>query len=178
MARRAWVCRLLLVGTVCLATAASARPAGREAVPAAHVYLSDMVVRAVVARAIEGAARRLDRPACLLVLSDFTNATGQPLLDALAATGRPAADYLVERIWFVDGDAAVQCRNDAGVAAFTAADSKVIHICTGHFARLTRRSAVGEMLIIHELLHTLGLGENPPTSNEITQSVTNRCRGG
>jgi hypothetical protein len=178
MARRARVCGLLLVGTACSAIAASAGQASREAVPAAHVYLFDMVARAVVARAIEGAARRLDRPACLLVLTDFSDATGQPLLEALAATGRPAADYLVERIWFVDGDTAVQCRNDVGIAAFTAADSKVVHICAAHFVALTRRSAVGEMLVIHELLHTLGLGENPPGSKEITQRVTNRCGGG
>jgi hypothetical protein len=175
MVRHARVCGLLLAGTMCSAVAASAGAASPENVPAAHVYLSDMVARALVARAIEGAARRLDRPACLLVLSDFTDATGQPLLDALAATGRPAADYLVERVWFVDGDATVQCRTDARIAAFTAADSKVIHICAGHFAGLARRSAIGEMLIIHELLHTLGLGENPPSSKEITQSVTNRC---
>ena len=162
---------------MCSAIGASAGAASRETVAAAHVYLDDMVARAVVARAIEGAARRLGRPACLLVLSDFTDANGQPLLETLAATGRPASDYLVERIWFVDGDAAMQCRNDSGIAAFTAAGSKVVHICARHFAGLTRRSAVGEMLIIHELLHTLGLGENPPASAEITRSVTNRCGG-
>jgi hypothetical protein len=31
-------------------------------------------------------------------------------------------------------------------------------------------------LIIHEMLHTLGLGENPPSSREITQRVTERCQ--
>ena len=29
--------------------------------------------------------------------------------------------------------------------------------------------------MIHEFLHTLGLGENPPTSQEITERVSNRC---
>ena len=32
------------------------------------------------------------------------------------------------------------------------------------------------VMMIHELLHTLGLGENPPTSQDITVRVTNRCR--
>jgi hypothetical protein len=31
-------------------------------------------------------------------------------------------------------------------------------------------------MVIHEILHTLGLGENPPTSIEITQRVESRCR--
>jgi len=35
--------------------------------------------------------------------------------------------------------------------------------------------AYAEMILIHELLHTLGLGENPPTSLEITARVTERC---
>jgi len=29
--------------------------------------------------------------------------------------------------------------------------------------------------MIHEALHTLGLGENPPTSAEITERVLARC---
>ena len=62
MVRHARVCGLLLAGTVCSAVAASAGPASPENVPATHVYLSDMVARALVARAIEGAARRLDQP--------------------------------------------------------------------------------------------------------------------
>jgi len=31
-------------------------------------------------------------------------------------------------------------------------------------------------MVIHEVLHTLGLGENPPTSTEITLRVEGRCR--
>ncbi|MGH9253012.1 MAG: hypothetical protein ACRD3C_00415 [Vicinamibacterales bacterium] len=30
-------------------------------------------------------------------------------------------------------------------------------------------------LVIHEFLHALGLGENPPTSDEITERVTAKC---
>ena len=32
-----------------------------------------------------------------------------------------------------------------------------------------------EATLIHEALHTLGLGENPPTSREITSRVVSRC---
>ena len=34
-----------------------------------------------------------------------------------------------------------------------------------------------EAALIHESLHSLGLGENPPTSSEITSRVISRCRG-
>jgi hypothetical protein len=37
----------------------------------------------------------------------------------------------------------------------------------------------GEYLVlvpIHEVLHTLGLGENPPSSGEITRTVRRFCR--
>jgi hypothetical protein len=31
-------------------------------------------------------------------------------------------------------------------------------------------------VVIHEILHTLGLSENPPSSKEITDRVLARCR--
>ena len=51
-----------------------------------------------------------------------------------------------------------------------------IHVCAKKFARqFSRRTAGGEILVIHELLHSLGLGENPPTSAQITDRVRLRC---
>jgi len=35
---------------------------------------------------------------------------------------------------------------------------------------------LSEFMVIHEMLHTLGLGENPPSSFEITEQVMRRCR--
>ena len=32
-----------------------------------------------------------------------------------------------------------------------------------------------EVVIIHELLHALGLGENPPTESGITHQIFARC---
>jgi len=32
-----------------------------------------------------------------------------------------------------------------------------------------------ELLLIHEILHTLGLGENPPSTDAIIRQVTIRC---
>jgi hypothetical protein len=33
-----------------------------------------------------------------------------------------------------------------------------------------------ESIVSHEVLHTLGLAENPPTSDDITAAVERRCR--
>lgn len=78
---------------------------------------------------------------------------------------------------FADGDETVQCRTDEGVALFTALGSHVVHVCSKRFVRLAAKPERAEMLLIHELLHTLGLGERPPTSAHITSVVTRRCRG-
>jgi hypothetical protein len=37
-------------------------------------------------------------------------------------------------------------------------------------------SWAAEFIVIHELLHTLGLGENPPTPQDITRRVKARCQ--
>lgn len=170
---------LLVFWGIFTAAPTVARPAGAAEIGhRGHVILADSRARFVVARAIEGARRRLDRPSCLLVLHDFSDKSGLRLSDALAATGRQATEYLVERIWFVDdgGDAA-QCRGDDRTTAFTETGSKVVHVCPEQVTRLNDRSTAAELLVIHELLHTLGLGENPPSSEDITRQVTSRCGG-
>ena len=45
------------------------------------------------------------------------------------------------------------------------------------FARnQTQNPSLAEAMVIHEMLHTLGLGENPPSSLEINERVRARCR--
>ena len=39
-----------------------------------------------------------------------------------------------------------------------------------------KNPTLAEAMVIHEMLHTLGLGENPPTTFEITDRVLSRCR--
>ena len=38
-----------------------------------------------------------------------------------------------------------------------------------------RNRQTAEIIVIHEFLHTLGLGENPPTSEAITAQIALRC---
>ena len=75
-----------------------------------------------------------------------------------------------------DGDAA-RCSADQRMVAYTAPGNRVIWICGERFAdRFASSARRGAVLLIHELLHTLGLGENPPSSAAITDAVARRCR--
>jgi hypothetical protein len=40
---------------------------------------------------------------------------------------------------------------------------------------MSRNSRNAEAIVIHEWLHSLGLGENPPSSDYITTRVRARC---
>jgi hypothetical protein len=168
-------CALLLWGV--LSWVAKLGALEGRAGPAPHVYLADGTARAAVERAILGAETRLGRSSCREIFTDFTDESGHALIVNLEATGRPASDYLVERIWFVDGSETPQCTKNAETVAFTAPGYKVVHVCGAHLARLAQQTTTVEVLVIHELLHTLGLGENPPSSLEITRRVTARCGG-
>ena len=123
-----------------------------------------------------GARDRLRRPDCLRVLTDFQDAEGRPLADVLHASGLRASDYLVERVQFLDGDGAKACAGNEGVMAFTWPGQPIVRVCSVRFLdRYPTVSVIADVVIIHEMLHTLGLGENPPTSAAITGQVLKRC---
>jgi hypothetical protein len=49
-------------------------------------------------------------------------------------------------------------------------------VCGRRFAEVSlSRPVYGDAVFIHEMLHALGLGENPPTSSVITRQVIARC---
>jgi hypothetical protein len=125
--------------------------------------------RVFVITAIAGALRRLESPSCQRVLTDFTDHSGHSLADNLAATGLTLPAF-VARLYAAEGDRERGCSD--GTHAFTAPGSRVIFVCSSHFDEI----ANAQMTIIHEILHTLGLGENPPASQQITRQVTARCR--
>jgi hypothetical protein len=51
-----------------------------------------------------------------------------------------------------------------------------VRVCSS-FGRLAAAEPErAEALVIHEVLHTLGLEENPPSSEQITVAVEKRCR--
>ena len=145
---------------------------------AVRIDVSDSRVRGGLEAAVAGARTRLTRPECLRLLSDFRDLDGRPLFEKLEALETSAADYVINRVWFVSGDDTALCRRDRTVPAFTVPGHQVVRVCSAPFAALSSRQPVAaELVIIHEMLHTLGLGENPPSSREITRQVTKRCGG-
>jgi hypothetical protein len=129
-----------------------------------------------VQRAAEGASARLARPGCQEIFDDFADAAGAPLSTVLAAKGKSPAEAFGGLRFFDDGTAP-QCR--AGdILAFTQAGTPVVRICSLQFReRFARDRTATEIILIHEFLHALGLGEKPPTSREITSRVSERCSG-
>jgi hypothetical protein len=124
--------------------------------------------------AVAGARQRLERPACQRLFSEFSDTSGRTLQANLDALGRTGADHL-GLILFADGSDRRRCKVD-NTFAFTTPGSGVVYVCGRAFRDLAKRDARGaQALIIHELLHTLGLGENPPSSLEITKRVLATC---
>lgn len=124
--------------------------------------------------AVQGAQRRLAAERCGKVFGDFTDASGRTLqqnLDALALT---PADYL-DQIVFYDGIDSGRCRS-SNVLAMTMPGSRAVIVCGARFAAARQsHPRLAEVIIIHETLHTLGLGENPPSARDITARVLERC---
>src|SRR5262245_21108488 len=132
--------------------------------------------RFVVGQAVRGAHRRLAEPGCQTVFSDFTSLSGRSLQEVLEERGETGQSHL-RRLYFYEGDEARGCRA-ADVLAYTQPGSHVVYVCPRWFreAFATNPGKV-EAVVIHESLHSLGLGENPPRSQEITARVMERCAG-
>jgi hypothetical protein len=137
--------------------------------------------RQVVERVRTRAAALLDHPACRRVLTDFTDRQGRTLESNLQPLGVSASRYLLD-LSFVDGSPLPMCQNETVMMAVRPGVPRVF-VCpqgTGRVnSRLSRvefrNGSLAEAMVIHEMLHTLGLGENPPSTIEITERVRGRC---
>jgi hypothetical protein len=122
-------------------------------------------------RARQGARERLADPQCLAVLADFESVNGGRLDLVLRASGRTAQEQL-DLMVFESGLGRPLCDRRLSLA-FTQIHSSVVSICLRPFTLLRRSEQ--EAVLIHEMLHSLGLGENPPESAAITEQVLKRC---
>jgi hypothetical protein len=135
------------------------------------VRVMDPWAAAAVRRAMPRVRQRLADPDCRKVLSDFADARGSRLHTVLEARGLTPEDHL-GKILFYDGSDLETCRTRK-VLAVTSPGGHIVQVCG---RRLRRLPAAGvETVILHEMLHTLGLGEDPPTSAAITAQVAFRC---
>jgi hypothetical protein len=131
-----------------------------------------ILARFWVAQAVEGAARRMRTPECARVFSEFNGPDGRPLAEQLAKLGVGPEEYLLTHVWFYEGRSRPFCDPKFDRDAVTEPGSRVVFICSDQFVRDVHQR---EANIIHEMLHSLGLGENPPSSREITRHVKRRC---
>jgi hypothetical protein len=120
-----------------------------------------------------GAMRRLRSPECQRVLTDFADGLGRPLSERLSTFGVPPDVYL-SRLAFLDGSRHPRCASGQALLLSTPGLTRVL-VCKSFQETIRNRRGDAEAHVIHEMLHTLGLGENPPTSDEITSQVLRRC---
>jgi hypothetical protein len=157
------------MATVVLALGPAVAKAGDEA---SNVRLVHSAERFAVARAVEGAARKLADPSCQALLDEFTDEAGHSLRASLDGLGLSAPDFL-QRVFFYDGPSRL-C-GTSGLAV-TTPGSRAVFVCGARFVReISRNDRHAEGTIIHEMLHSLGLGENPPSSDHINTRVRARC---
>ena len=139
-----------------------------------RVYIGDARVRMAAERALQLAARRFAEPRCQVVLSDYVDDSGRPLGARLMELNLSIQQYL-RAVVFTDGSTYPQCRRES-LQAFTVRGGRVVYLCSQSFERTASESlSDAAHTVIHEVLHTLGLGENPPTSLAITRHVRQRC---
>jgi len=123
---------------------------------------------------VEEAAARIGEPACGRILTDFRDVAGRPLTTRLEATGLDASAY-VRSVAFRVGRGVGRCQSKRFLMVTTIM-GPVVWVCEAQYYRKERdEPEVAVALVIHEVLHTLGLGEDPPTSEEITAQVLARC---
>jgi hypothetical protein len=128
----------------------------------------------LVLATIREASARLAEPRCQQVFSDFRDREGHTLREKLASLGSNGQEYL-EQIQFYESSRKASCEKTEVLAA-TSPGSHVVYLCGLKLAERTLRDPhYAVAIIIHEELHSLGLGENPPSSEEITYQVISRC---
>ncbi len=136
--------------------------------------VKNSILEAAANDAVTLALKKLADPRCQRVFTDFRDQAGHPLQKRLDSLGHTGAGFL-HILRFANGVGLLPCQS-RGVLAATTPLSHVIFLCgTQFFERQRLDPEYGAALVIHETLHALGLGENPPASNEITMGVIARC---
>jgi hypothetical protein len=127
-----------------------------------------------VVNGLDGAAQWLKKPECRGLFSEFHDERGRPLQEKLQELQMAEADYL-SQVRFRDGSAHAACERPLTLM-FTSPGSRVVFVCSEQFRRGAQRDPImTNAVVLHEALHTLGLGENPPSSAVITHRVITRC---
>jgi hypothetical protein len=153
------------------AAATSGKAVRRE--PWHLIRIPDPPARRAAIAALESASAQLADTECTKILTDFEDGNGRSLADRLSAVAVDIHAYL-KMVTFIDDTRHRMCVT--GVLAFTVPGSRVVFVCSNELTRInSQKPDYVVASLIHEILHTLGLGENPPSSREITARVLARC---
>jgi hypothetical protein len=138
-----------------------------------NVRVNGSSERFALGLALAGAARQLDDPGCQALLDEFSDGSARPLRASLVEAGLSPSEYLRRGVFFYDAPQSICGTSNL---AITKPGSRAIFVCGARFVReMKGGSRHGQAVLIHELLHSLGLGENPPSSDYITERVMARC---
>ncbi len=160
--------------TPCLPLAADEGAARVPEPSADNVRIPNAVHASGVRRALIHASRTLAKPKCRRIFQEFSDSAGRSLQEALDTQGTSSEAHLASLL-FYDGSAHPRCKVKYTFAV-TVPRSRVILVCAPQFSELAlRKPRIAASVLRHEQLHALGLGENPPTSAEITERVMMRC---
>jgi hypothetical protein len=139
-----------------------------------RVVLTDPVTLEAVRNTLERATKWLGDSRCQALFTDFRDAHNLPLDRRLTDLGVSAKRYL-KFVVFRDATESDYCEQYRPLA-FTQRGSRVVFVCGRDFVKAWKQAPRrATAVVIHEMLHTLGLGENPPADWEITQQVLRRC---
>jgi hypothetical protein len=159
------------------AQAVSARPpdaiSGARATDAwPRVLIPDPGTANILRRGLEEASRLLADARCQTLLTEFRTGPGRSLAETLRDQRVDLQGYL-RLIHFRDGSQHPLCSR---AIAYTTTGGRVVYVCGYSMERHWRenRNHVA-FALIHEVLHTLGLEENPPSTAEINDRVRARC---
>jgi len=166
--------RYLIVAALAAGAAPVDMSAGAAPRDWARVYIADSFTREAVAWSLEMADSMLAHPRCDALFAEFHDPQGRPLTEALAALGMNGRTYL-RQVVFLDGTGHATCAYSQA-SAFTQPGSRVVFVCGRGFEHEWRVDArASAATLVHEMLHSLGLAENPPSSRFITGRVHARC---
>jgi hypothetical protein len=163
-----WSCAVALLGALPAAPALSAAPRRRPDLRGFQAR-----ERQALRFSLELAARRLREPECLKVFSEFQLPDGSTPLRTLEATGLSAEAFLHSMEWENGADTP---RCPPGATLATTRNGRRVSVCPPFARAFAERPQLGATLVIHEQLHALGLGEDPPSSLHITARVEHWCR--
>ena len=146
--------------------ATSEKTAPRESWPL--IRIPDPLARRATIAALESASAQFADADCRRILTDFDDGNGRSLADRLSSVAVDVHVYLT-MVTFIDDSRHKRCAS--GVLVFTAPGSRVVRVCAEELRRINAQQADYVVAtIIHEILHTLGLGENPPSSREMSNA--------